>query len=38
MAAGRLTPERVTTETAAWRDADVAITGYSTKLVVTRDS
>lgn len=34
--AGRLAPERVTTEMATWQEAGFAITEFSTKLVVTR--
>jgi threonine dehydrogenase-like Zn-dependent dehydrogenase len=34
IAAGRIAPERVTTETASWRDAAEAVLHFSTKLVV----
>jgi hypothetical protein len=33
---GRLRPERVTAETAAWEDAPDAVAGHEGKLVVTR--
>jgi alcohol dehydrogenase len=38
IATGRIAPERVTTETAHWRDAVDAIVEYTTKLVVLRDA
>ena len=37
IAAGRIDPTRVTTETAPWGEAADALLGYSTKLIVLRD-
>ena len=38
MAAGRLSPELVTTELVAWDDAAEALAEHTAKLVVTRAS
>ena len=35
--AGKLQPEKVTTETASWDDAIEALKGYTTKLVIARE-